>query len=310
MIKLRLVFLALLIAFGMGLTVLFFIIKPTTPLEYTFAPAFQFLGRGAKTMDRTLTRLVPVDSGDEAAFGDAIAARYETESDRESADGRYLNALVGVLSRHAKKPFRYRVFVIEGEPNACALPGGVIIVTRGLLETMKSEGEVVAILSHEMGHIELSHCFDTVRFQLLSQKTGRHTMGQLADFSMNVMLRHSFSKTQEEEADRYAYDLVLQTDYTPSSVGDSFKSFLSYEMKNHEDEKRLKADIFRDYFMTHPHTIHRQEKYSEEARRWWITHKGEKKYRGLKNLRLRVPASEKRFDEEYVMSHHTPPRKS
>lgn len=304
MTKPRVVFLALLIALGSGLTAILVILKPTTPVEYTFAPAFQLLGRGAKTMDRTLTRLVPVDSGDEAAYGDAIAARYESESDRESVDGGYLNDLIAGLSRHAKKPFRYRVFVVEGEPNACALPGGVIIVTRGLLKAMKSEAEIIAILSHEMGHIELSHCFDTVRFQLLSQKIGKRSLGQLADFSVNLMLRHSFSKSQEEEADRYAYDLVLQTDYTPSCVGDSFQSFLSYEMKTHADTKRRKTNIFRDYFMTHPHTVHRQEKYSEEARRWWITHKGEKKYRGLKNLRLRVPASDRRFDEEYVMSYH------
>ena len=57
-------------------------------------------------------------------------------------------------------------------PNAFALPGGVIIVTGGLLKTLKSEAELAAVLSHEMGHIELSHCLDTVRFQLLARKDG------------------------------------------------------------------------------------------------------------------------------------------
>jgi predicted Zn-dependent protease len=303
MTKLRLIILAILLAAGAGLVVLLVIVKPKTPLEYTFAPAFQLLGRGTKTLDRALTRLTPVNEADEAEFGEAIAQRYETEADRTGPEGKYLNAILGELSRHARKPFKYRAFIIEGDPNAFALPGGVIIATRGLLATVKSEAELAAILAHEMGHVELSHCFDAVRYELLSRKTGRRTLCQLADFSVNLMLRHSFSKTQEEEADRYAYDLILETEYTPSCVGDSFKSFLAWEKKAGVNTEPDRGNVVRDYFMTHPETVLRAEKFTEEARRWWRAHPGEKKYRGVKNLRLRVPAEEKRFDAEYVRAH-------
>jgi Zn-dependent protease with chaperone function len=49
--------------------------------------------------------------------------------------------------------FSYKVSVHDqATVNAVALPGGNIIVFKGLLTELKSENEVAMILAHELGH--------------------------------------------------------------------------------------------------------------------------------------------------------------
>ena len=42
-------------------------------------------------------------------------------------------------------------------PNAFALPGGIIIITDDMVKIAKTIEEVLAILAHEIGHVELRH---------------------------------------------------------------------------------------------------------------------------------------------------------
>ena len=86
--------------------------------------------------------------------------------------------------------------------------------------------ELVAVLAHELGHIEQGHCVDAVKFRLLAEKLGERTFGQIVDFAVQMLVAHSFSKTQEDEADEYAYTAVVNGPYDPRGVGDSFRSLL------------------------------------------------------------------------------------
>ena len=45
------------------------------------------------------------------------------------------------------------MFLFEGAPNAFAMPGGVIGVTKSLLELLSNEAELVAILGHGIDDI-------------------------------------------------------------------------------------------------------------------------------------------------------------
>lgn len=284
--KARYVFLSIILGAGIFLGYLIYNGKFTTPRGSTLVPAYQLVGRTTSSMSRVLTKIIPVDSLDEKEFGDAIAARFGLQADGGDARQRYVNDLMGAITRYRKKPFEYRVFVIEDlSPNACAFPGGVILVTAGLLKTVKSEAEVVAVLAHEMGHVELSHCLDTVRFQLLSEKVGSAAMGKLADMAVNILARHTYSKTQEDDSDAYSYAMLLNTAYNPSATGRVFGSFLAYRQGSHGINHSGHAEPLREYLMTHPHLEHRQEKYSEKARIWWRGNPGARKYDGKRNLK-------------------------
>lgn len=213
-----------------------------------------------------------------------------------------MNDLIRSLAPHAKKPFSYRVFVLPYSfPNAYALPGGVILATKGLLTVMESEAEVVSVLAHEMGHIENEHCFSAVKYEILFRKLKSPTLGQLADFAINSLLRHSFSKTQENEADEYAYALILQTEYDPAAVSNAFRRLQARaDSTSSRHEKQQRADIIEDYFMTHPPLPLRIEKYQEQAGLWRRQHPDEKRYIGKSNLAKRQCFCKDADNEEWT----------
>ena len=64
--------------------------------------------------------------------------------------------LVDRLAAHwADKPYTFRVEVATSDDaNAMALPGGLIIVTQGLLDAVSSENELAFVLGHELGHFK------------------------------------------------------------------------------------------------------------------------------------------------------------
>src|SRR5262249_51208107 len=74
------------------------------------------------------------------------------------ADGstnRYLYYIGQHLRRNipeAAGPFRIRI-VNSRDVNSVALPGGVIYINRGLIETTSNEDELAAIVAHEIGHV-------------------------------------------------------------------------------------------------------------------------------------------------------------
>jgi predicted Zn-dependent protease len=285
----RLVLLLVLVAIGGTLVVQLARERVQTPLESTLSRTYQVLGRPVQSLDRAFSRVIPIDSLDEKEFGDAIAGRYAADTGGDPAMREYLEELVGQLAIFAKKPFNYRVFLLSDDtPNACALPGGVILVTAGLLDSLGSESELIAVLAHEMGHIERGHCFDAVKFQVLFKKVHAPTLGMLVDLAVGAMLRHSFSKTQENEADDYAFALLTRTRYDPAAVGKSFGSLQAWQAGHGGTGiERSHADPVRDYFMSHPPLVLRLDKYAQAARVWRRNHPGEKRYVGIGNLQRR-----------------------
>lgn len=258
------------------------------PLNSTWAPLWQLFGTSTQVADKALARVLPIDAVDEKAYGAAIAAEYARTADRSNADYQYVNQVLQILSKFKKKPFDYQAFLLAYPfPNAFALPGGVIVITPALLRTLEQESELAAILAHEMGHIECGHCLAGVKYELLFKKIGDATLGQLADFATTVFLRHSFSKTQESEADEYAFELLAQTAYDPGAMSRAFQRLHTYNQQNRRDPKTADADLVRDYFLTHPPLEIRIEKFTEQARAWWKTHPKARRYLGRKNLAQR-----------------------
>ncbi|MGZ0170135.1 MAG: M48 family metallopeptidase [Planctomycetales bacterium] len=73
-----------------------------------------------------------------------------------------LDAVQGVVDRLAPhsaiQGVNYQVLIIDSDVvNALALPGGTILVFRGLIDTMDSTEQLSAVLAHEMSHVTLRH---------------------------------------------------------------------------------------------------------------------------------------------------------
>ncbi|MCP9915897.1 M48 family metallopeptidase [Cyanobium sp. ATX 6F1] len=306
-VPLRTVLLVLLLAGGAGLIALLMQARPGSPLTSSLATPFQLLGTPLKLADRLASRGMPIGSLEERDLGDTFRERYAYQVKVSDPDQAYLDALMPLIRSHARKPFPYRAYVIPSESaNAMALPGGVILVNRGLLNTLGSEAELVSVLAHEAGHIELGHCFDTVRFQLLARKRGSETLGQLADLALGILVQHNYSKAAEHEADVYAFTLLRYSPYDPRGSGASFASLERSEgsQSSRADDH---ADLLRDYISSHPPLAIRQAEFSQAAEAWWRGHPAERRYWGRRNLRGRRALSALDLGAEWHGARLTPP---
>ena len=65
-----------------------------------------------------------------------------------------IQLLADRLARHwDDPPYEFRVEIDDSDvANAMALPGGLIIVTQGLLDEVQSENELAFVVGHELGH--------------------------------------------------------------------------------------------------------------------------------------------------------------
>ena len=59
------------------------------------------------------------------------------------------------------KGYRF-IPVVSGAQNAVGSPGGFVVITTGLLRTLRSEDELAAILAHEVAHVQRGHTMQPV----------------------------------------------------------------------------------------------------------------------------------------------------
>ena len=76
-----------------------------------------------------------------------------------------------VLAKHSERPeLPWEFHVIDDPtPNAFALPGGPVFVTRGLVTLMNSEAQLATVVGHEIGHVTARHSVNQMSKQQLAQ---------------------------------------------------------------------------------------------------------------------------------------------
>ncbi|HEX5169434.1 MAG TPA: M48 family metalloprotease [Cyclobacteriaceae bacterium] len=63
-----------------------------------------------------------------------------------------------LVSKLKNNPFEFKFFLADTQdPNAFALPGGYIYITRGILPLIQSEDELAGIMAHEIIHVVERH---------------------------------------------------------------------------------------------------------------------------------------------------------
>ena len=96
----------------------------------------------------------------EQGLGIAIAAKIATMGiykDKRLTD--YLNNLGNLIvsaSDAYDENFKFFVLDIE-QPNAYSCPGGIIFVTKGMLQSINNEAELACVIGHEIAHVARKH---------------------------------------------------------------------------------------------------------------------------------------------------------
>lgn len=132
--------------------------------------------------------------------------------DDRDAQREAVAALVERLNRHWTSDYRFRVEISpDPAPNALAFPGGLIVVTAGLLAQIDSENELAFVLAHELGHFRnrdhLRQLGRTLAINLALSALGSSNGGQFG-FGVADLANRSYGRDQESDADRFALELV------------------------------------------------------------------------------------------------------
>lgn len=132
--------------------------------------------------------------------------------------------------------------------NAFALPGGYVVLFRGLIETADNPDQVAAVLAHEIGHVVSR---DPTRHALRSAGSigvlgllfGDFAGGAAVLFLTERLIAAQYSQEAESGADAFAHDLLAQAGVNPGALGDMFETF----RRKHGDSDGLTA-----HFLSHP----------------------------------------------------------
>ena len=110
------------------------------------------------------------------------------------------------------RPLPYRlVYWDEASPNAFAVPGGGVIVTQGLLNTVTSETAMAFVLGHELGHHQHRHTLRGIGRGLLISITFSYVFGSTGGdvISSGVKLAElGHSRHDERQADDFGFRLA------------------------------------------------------------------------------------------------------
>ena len=121
--------------------------------------------------------------------------------------------LVDRLAAHwPESPYAFRVEIDDTDvANAMALPGGLIIVTEGLLDEVESENELAFVLGHELGHFRnRDHLRALGRGIVLSLFFAATTGNDVSGLGIKVsdLALRGFSRSQEHAADEFGLAVV------------------------------------------------------------------------------------------------------
>jgi len=220
------------------------------------------INRSAVAAEKTFQDITPEQ---EYYIGRSVAATVlETYKPYDQAAlNRYLTVLGQTLAQYSDKPETfggYHFLVLEtDEINAFAAPGGLILVSRGLLRCCRSEDALASVLAHEIGHVQNQHGIRAIKrgrltsaLTIFAVEAGKNLAGEnlaeatrafegsITDISSTLM-NSGYSRSLENDADAAAVKILIRAGYNPQALVDMLT-----EMKHH-----LATDT-RGFGKTHP----------------------------------------------------------
>ena len=160
----------------------------------------------------------------------------------------------------------------DSTPNAWALPGGKIVINRGLLTELNSEAELAAVLGHEIVHADAAHGARAQSKGMLTQIGAVVSMVILGSVDSSAtrevammvpalgaqLLTQKYSRDAEREADEYGMLYMSEAGYNPLGAVELQETFVKLS------ESRNK-DWMSGLFASHPPSRERLERNQKMA---------------------------------------------
>lgn len=206
---------------------------------YITSDQAQSLGRGIDAVEKTFQDITPEQ---EYYLGRAVAANLLQDNrplDLAAANA-YLNSVGQTLAMASDRPETfggYHFLLLDSDQiNAFAAPGGLILVTRGMVDLCESEDALAAVLAHEIGHVQAKHGLRAIKSSRLTsaltvlaaegaRQFGSQDLKQLVtDYAGSIgditstLVTNGYSRSLEKEADEAAVVILERVGYDPRAL--------------------------------------------------------------------------------------------
>lgn len=179
----------------------------------------------------------------------------------------YIEELGQRLALQSDDPEQSFEFFVVDDPsiNAFAGPAGKIGIHSGLIEKARSEGELAAVLAHEIAHVTQRHLMRRLEsHQNLSLQNAATVLATIIAASANpqagqavaatatglsLQREINFTRGNEQEADRVGMQILHGAEYAPSHMPSFFKRL--------QQANRFSGEGIPEYLRTHPLTLSR-----------------------------------------------------
>ncbi len=189
----------------------------------------------------------------EQKLGDAISGDFGEHACHAPAGQKALDGLARRLSPSGKP---IRIGMVDFPlVNAVALPGGRILIFRGLVDEARSPDEVAGVLAHEIGHVEHRHVMVGLlrRFGLgLLIGTG----GTAAEYGQ-ALVQSRYDRAAETEADQYSIDRLKAAGISPTATAGLFARLS-------KEEAGMPGVL--GYLASHPPSVEREQRFAAAAK--------------------------------------------
>ena len=186
-----------------------------------------------------LAEFIPADG--EKALGEVTLTQIRDAMDDTGVtpahfcvaqDGRAaLDIIETRLTRPMDLPVRLTVHVLDHDMvNAFALPGGHIVLFRGLIEAAGTPEELASVFAHEIGHVVSR---DPTRHALRSAGAigvlglifGDFAGGAVVLLLAEQLIEAQYSQSAEAAADAFAHDMMRRAELSPDALAAMFERF-------------------------------------------------------------------------------------
>jgi Zn-dependent protease with chaperone function len=229
----------------------------------------------AQTQVKSGFNVFSVEQDVEIGRQSAIEAERQLPMLRDASAQTYIENVGRRLASAApgpKFPYTFKV-VNASDLNAFALPGGPTYVTRGLIESVRNEGELAGVMAHEISHVALRHGTNQASKAYLAQAglgilggiLGGGAGGSTAQILQAVgglglnALFLKFSRTAETQADILGTQIMARAGYDPEAMATMFQMLKSKQGR----EPGKVAQFFSD----HPNPANREAAVRQEAQK-------------------------------------------
>lgn len=277
----------------------------------SFNSVLEMWGDIVRDVDAVPLQMVRIQDETEMEFGKTLADRVLPPGAALSTDTSYVIQVGNAVARGVKRSrivYHFRV-IDSPQVNAFALPGGYIFVYRGLLETLRDESQLAAILGHEIAHVDQRHCVERFQYELkLKELRLPNEGGALADAVRRVGAI-AYAPYQEYEADAEGQLLAAQAGYDPAGGSNAMAAIIE-RLEPSVGVRAAGSPIgeaagaagqgISDFFRSHPRTPERMSRLRQVEQAYIAAHPGRSYCRGTKNLAERISCGFSPFDGEMV----------